>query len=117
MDKRPKFDTSWKPDFMAPGPKVDISKARSAPELLSLEYNRKLGGPLDAFQALDQTDRPIKYYQSENVLGELYRLIDERKFYQNIQKKWQERHNLDTGILHHALLYINRRADAIHYEQ
>jgi hypothetical protein len=115
MDKRPKFDTSWKPDFMAPGPKVEITKAHNVSELLDLEYRQKVE-PLDAFQALDQTDRPKKYYQSEKVLGKLYRLIDERKFYQNIQKVWQERPHVDTCILQNALNYVLYKTKTIHYQ-
>jgi RNA dependent RNA polymerase len=116
MDDRPKFDTSSKPDFMAPGPKVDISKATDVSDLLDREYDRKTEEPLDAFQALDQTDRPVKYYQSENVLGKLYRLIDERIFYQNIRKMSKEKSKIHTYILRNALQYVLRKTHAIQYK-
>src|ERR1700753_157489 len=113
MDLRPKFDSSFKPDFMAPGPKVEISKSNVF-GLLDSENSK--AEPLDAYRALDQSDRPVRYYKSENALGQLYRMIDERQFYENIQKTWQEKSSLRINVLRTALFYVLQKTRTIQYD-
>ncbi|QSS62630.1 RNA-dependent RNA polymerase [Histoplasma capsulatum] len=73
----PKFP-SCRPDFQAPSPRIRIA------ENLSL-----LEGDMDAVQDggdEDDDERPaVRFYKSENILGKLYRSIDEVKFLQHRQ--------------------------------
>lgn len=57
-----------KPDFMAPGPRMFVQKDRA---LYKME-------DYDEDDADD--DVQVSYYESEKVLGHLYRAIDEKKF-------------------------------------
>ncbi|KAI5844566.1 RNA dependent RNA polymerase-domain-containing protein [Morchella snyderi] len=62
-----------RPDFMAPGPRVLIEKNRAIAEM--------------EIEEEDEEDRntEIKYYESEKVLGHLYRAIDEKKFIHEVK--------------------------------
>jgi hypothetical protein len=79
MSKVPMFDRSMKPDFMAPGPKVKVEIIDG-----SLEFDDNKKGPFDPVSALDPEQRPTTYYQSDKVLGKLYRLVDEKGFYESL---------------------------------
>jgi hypothetical protein len=82
MNEVPQFDRSMKPDFMAPGPKVRV-------EILdgSLEFSDGNKDPLDPVSALDPEQRPTTYYESNKILGKLYRLVDEKGFYDSLRKQ------------------------------
>jgi hypothetical protein len=82
MREVPQFDRSVKPDFMAPGPKVKVEVIDST---LKFEDNKK--DPLDPVSALDPEQRPTKYYRSDNILGKLFRLVDEKGFYESLRKQ------------------------------
>src|SRR5690242_14768914 len=105
MDLRPKFDTSFKPDFMAPTPKLNVSENMNVSEMLEDNEDPAL---LDPFQALDESDRKVKFYRSERILGRLFREIDERKFFTRIQNSWnsKEPRSDTSAILARALQYV-----------
>jgi hypothetical protein len=69
----------YRPDFMAPGPRVRIA------ENISL-LEDKMENYLDNEDEDDETDRaPMRYYKSDRVLGQLFRKIDERAFLEDLQ--------------------------------
>ncbi|PWW73042.1 RdRP-domain-containing protein [Tuber magnatum] len=79
--------TLARPDFMAPGPRILIKK-----EPGFLEENAV---PDDDD---DDEDTPILYYESEKVLGKLYREIDETAFLREVQGTvHRERRERDVG--------------------
>lgn len=41
----------------------------------------------DAVSALDADRRPVRYYQSERILGKLFRAIDDEQFLETIQRE------------------------------
>jgi len=76
MNQATRFNSSFKPDFMAPTPRVHIEQKDFA--TISVEAE---GEPeSDAFLLLDD-QRHTRHYESSKVLGKLYRRIDERGFY------------------------------------
>jgi hypothetical protein len=114
MDQRPRFDTAWKPDFTAPTPKLAVSEAMNVFELLDFEPNSTVN-PLDAYGALDQTDKPVRYYQSQKVLGILFRQINERQFYLKHKKETSRPTNLNrSAVLKRALAFVLRHSAVNH---
>jgi hypothetical protein len=111
MDIRPKFQSNVKPDFMAYGPRVHIN------DNMDLSLDGDLNDGSDAVAALDQDDRKITYYPSENVLGKLYRAIDDQKFFRSIEgrSKARKHHNkTDTSpLLKFALSMVLERTPHI----
>ncbi|KLJ12209.1 hypothetical protein EMPG_12727 [Blastomyces silverae] len=74
----PKFPR-YRPDFQAPGPRVRIAESLSL-----LETHDQMTVPDDDDE--DEDERPnARYYKSENILGKLYRAIDEVEFLQHRQ--------------------------------
>jgi hypothetical protein len=82
MTKVPQFDRSMKPDFMAPGPKARVEVLDGA-----LKFGDIKKDPLDPVNALDPEQRPTTYYESNKILGKLYRLIDEKGFYDSLRNQ------------------------------
>ncbi|KAK5173143.1 uncharacterized protein LTR77_003265 [Saxophila tyrrhenica] len=68
-----------RPDFMAPSPRVVVSAGGH----LDVEEDDNEDDP--AFEDLDAEKRPFRYYESQKVLGQLYRAIDEQKFLSKMQ--------------------------------
>jgi len=69
-----------RPDFMAPGPSVVISsKIDFAEEEEEESINTSNGG-----------GKVYAVYESDKVLGQLYRAIDERVVFQDLQKQSSE---------------------------
>ena len=80
MTNMPKFQP-WRPDFEAPGPHVKVEK------LNGLDFE-----PPDHRDPDDQDDEDddftsYRYYESNKVLGKLYRAIDERKIFAEIKER------------------------------
>jgi hypothetical protein len=89
MNERPKYNSRIKPDFMAYGPRIYIDSS------LDLDLNQDVRDEGDAFAVLDQDDRKIQYYESQNVLGKLYRAIDDKKFLRAIESRSKPKHKQD----------------------
>ena len=73
-----------KPDFQAPGPRVLIDNT------IDLSPGELPGNISDEeeIEELDKISQPrTRYYQSQKVLGKLYRAIDEQKFFQQLQSQ------------------------------
>ncbi|USW59560.1 Putative RNA-dependent RNA polymerase, eukaryotic-type [Septoria linicola] len=73
----------FKPDFMAPNPRVVISHEG----LLDLQDEDN--EPDEAFDSIDSERRPMRYYESQKALGQLYRRIDERQFLADMQRDYR----------------------------
>lgn len=75
----PKFNSRAKPDFMAPAPHLVLGN-------MTLECLGDLSenGP-DATSLLDPDPRQPRYYESDKILGKLYRNIDETKFLKSLR--------------------------------
>ena len=74
--------SSVKPDFQAPGPRVLIDN------IIELSEGQLPGDVADEeeIEELDNFSQPrVRYYESQKVLGKLYRDIDEHKFLQQLQ--------------------------------
>lgn len=90
----PKFN-AFRPDFMAYGPHITVLKNKpltlNAPEKAELD---------------DEEDTPTyKYYESDKILGKLFRAIDEREIFADIQKTWKPQ-TLGISIFRVILNYI-----------
>lgn len=66
-----------RPDFMAPGPHVTIIKKEAITFVESPSWA----------EDYDEDDfQEYRYYESENINGKLYRAIDEREVFKDIQQ-------------------------------
>ncbi|KAK2731821.1 hypothetical protein FQN55_004435 [Onygenales sp. PD_40] len=72
LDRIPRFPR-YRPDFMAPGPRVHIEES-----LTLLEENEQMTVQDDDDD--DDERPPTRFYKSTKVLGTLYRSIDEQEF-------------------------------------
>lgn len=75
--RRPKF----RPDFEAPGPHVVIEKLTGTSLVDTAEVD-----PQEQEDEDDDLPR-YRYYESKKVLGKLYRAIDERQIFAEIQRR------------------------------
>ncbi|KAG0643426.1 RNA dependent RNA polymerase-domain-containing protein [Tuber brumale] len=83
--------TFAKPDFMAPGPRILIKREP--------EFVEENAVPDDDD---DDEDTPTLYYESEKVLGKLYREIDETAFLREVQgtmHRERRARNVDEGAV------------------
>ena len=71
-----------KPDFQAPGPRVLIEKDIKMEEMELGEDD----ADDDLEDSLFEAPR-TRYYESQKVLGKLYRAIDEHKFFEEVQRQ------------------------------
>ena len=106
MKQLPKYDR-LRPDFMAPSPRIHVTETGEV-EIEGLDEIND-----DAFEGIDEERRPLRYYKSHKVLGELYRNIDENRFLDGIHQHNQRRQRSSHGfmtkfcdyVLHQASLY------------
>ncbi|KAI7090193.1 RNA-directed RNA polymerase [Hortaea werneckii] len=78
----PRYDRC-RPDFMAPSPRVFITK-QGYMDFEDEEYVDD-----DAFEGMDLEKKPYRYYESQKALGHLFRAIDERRFIHSMQHERQ----------------------------
>jgi hypothetical protein len=108
MKQLPKYDR-FRPDFMAPSPRVHVSETGE----IEIEELDEIND--DAFEGIDEERRPLRYYKSQKVLGQLYRNIDEKRFLDDMHQRksrvWSAKsshgfvENLCNYVLHQASLY------------
>jgi hypothetical protein len=91
MNRFPKYKP-WRPDFMAPSPRVTIENNLWALEHQVPQWAAEEDS--DPVSELDPDVRGYRYYTSTNVLGKLYRAIDEKKFLAELQR---QRRGLDVN--------------------
>ena len=97
MSKFPRY-SPWRPDFEAPGPYVEIVPKKSV-----LYDTAVSGNSSDNDDDEDGGPAPYRYYESDKILGKLYRAIDERKIFQEIQTRVRMDGGLDSSTLMSAV--------------
>jgi hypothetical protein len=109
MSKLPKY-VRWRPDFEAPGPHVTIEKK----EGISME--RTL--PRDPDDDDDDEDfQRYRYYESDNILGKLYRAIDEREIFAEIQERSRaDGRSQNSTVMYAVWEHVQRRCRLIQWE-
>ncbi|KAL1654362.1 hypothetical protein SLS61_002962 [Didymella pomorum] len=106
---------SVRPDFMAPGRTLVINDLGAA-ELDELEDD-DLDDP-DSLSVLDPEKARIRYYKSHKALGELYRRIDEKKFFTQMRDSFQIVLSAWHGetLLQKLERYIDREAIGLQWD-
>lgn len=84
MKQLPRYDRN-RPDFMAPTPRVRVAESEE------LEIEELDDVQDEAFEGIDEERRPMRYYKSEKILGQLYRNIDEKRFLNDMQNNRQSK--------------------------
>lgn len=112
MKKMPRYN-KFRPDFMAPGPYIAVQKAKP----LSFDARPQSN------DANDDDFQPYRYYESDKILGKLYRAIDEREVFHSIQQRGLSHvHEVDrtrglvSSVLDDVWTYLQRRCQAIQWE-
>jgi len=109
MSMLPRYNP-WRPDFEAPGPYVTITKNDD----LFFEPPRT-----QSSQFGDEDDEFVgyRYYQSNKILGKLYRAIDERKIYEEIrQRSHVNGSDFSTRLMKAVWNYVERKVALIQWE-
>jgi hypothetical protein len=111
MSKMPRYDP-WRPDFEAPGPHVKIEKKGGV--VFEAPANRDPDSPGDD----DDDFTSYRYYESDKILGKLYRAIDERKVFNEIkQRSASVTGATNTATIIHAVwAYVKHETRLIHWE-
>lgn len=79
-----------RPDFMAPSPRVQVEPNTTRFEVDRDHTNFADDEDEDVVGALDPDVRSYRYYHSNNVLGQLYRAIDEKEFLAELQGRAED---------------------------
>jgi hypothetical protein len=95
---------------MAPGPRVKVGALEDVINFDSAEEN-----PHDPVSQLDPEQRPTRYYESRKVLGQLYRLIDEKGFYKSLHANSQAKANGISEMLKDLWGYAEREAAGVQF--
>jgi hypothetical protein len=106
----------FRPDFLAPGPHVAVQKDKP----LSFDT------PPEQNDGYDDDDdfSPYRFYESDKILGKLYRSIDEREVFSGIQQQGlpqyvnevnRARHSV-SSVLRGVWTYVQHRCQAIQWE-
>ncbi|EZF76853.1 hypothetical protein H105_01863 [Trichophyton soudanense CBS 452.61] len=96
-----------RPDFMAPSPRF-----RVADSIESIIGEKKSTMQEDDDEDEDDSDRRrIRYYKSNNILGRLYRSIDERSFLCQLRDAGAVDTNTNTNVLRSIWNYVLSEVD------
>ncbi|KAF2144749.1 uncharacterized protein K452DRAFT_285074 [Aplosporella prunicola CBS 121167] len=112
MLKCPKYDMI-RPDFMASGPRVIVEKKGAVFE------EEEDDDEDDAIQVLDPDFKTYRYYESERALGQLYRAIDEKKFFEEMQARSKGRvelHGDKYDLMSEVWSYVVQETQLIQWE-
>ncbi len=116
MKKCPKYDL-YRPDFMAPSPRVTVEKGTWA---LEEKSSRSLTEEdEDPVSALDPDAKSYRYYESEKVLGKLYRAIDEKNFLAELQRrarKLEASDSFDQTLIQRLWAYVRSQTRLIQWD-
>jgi len=115
MKDAPRANMSF-PDFMADGPQLVINEKGASFEEQTFDFDDDEDDPV---ADLDPDLRKRMYYESSNVLGLLYRNIDEFQFFKDMQEAG--RHGLESAGLEPLMSrlweYVERETQALQWEQ
>jgi hypothetical protein len=95
----PKYSRT-RPDFMAPGPRVVIED--------KIELNRAIAANPDDDDDEEDSRPATRYYRSEKVLGQLYRMIDEDTFLDDIRASAKEKNSNAPDPYRSLWAYVSR---------
>ena len=102
---------------MAPSPRVTVEKNTW---MLEEEPPRGLAEEdEDPVSALDPDAKSYRYYESEKVLGKLYRAIDEKNFLAELQRRARELEatdNSDKALIHRLWAYVQSQTRLIQWD-
>ncbi|KAI9825931.1 MAG: hypothetical protein M1819_000450 [Sarea resinae] len=106
MSRMPKF-ASVRPDFMAPGPNVKIEEKQGL--LLEQTSLRTQDENND-----DEDFTPYRYYESDKILGVLYRSIDEHEVFSELQKHRKLSRSL-LNVMDQVWAYVQHKCALIQW--
>ncbi|KAK8226196.1 RNA-directed RNA polymerase [Phyllosticta capitalensis] len=116
MNECPRYDMI-RPDFMAPGPRVFIEKK-------GIVFPDNEDGELaeddddeDPIEALDPDYKTYRYYESERVLGQLYRAIDEKKIFQELQMAGRRGVRGNGALMERVWAHVRTETQLIQWAQ
>jgi hypothetical protein len=110
MEKLPKFIKHLKPDFMAPGPHVTINTLDASLQFVQQEEKN----PHDPVASLDPDQRKVSYYRSEKALGQLYRMADEKGFYEQLRAQSHANTEENTSsVMEQVLEYVLTASEGV----
>lgn len=105
----PKY-SPFRPDFEAPGPYINIIKNESLSFDPPSDLDLDVGDDDDDFTG-------YRYYESNKILGKLYRKIDEREIYNEIKQRSQATESTSTATVIHAVwTYVESQCKPIQWE-
>ena len=107
---------SCKPDFMAPGPRVLLVDSA-----MTIENEDSNGlyheDEDDVLEDLETFQGPkIRYYESQKVLGHLYRALDEHKFLREVQTDKRKGVAAPRNALNQVLQYVKDKTRGLLWE-
>jgi hypothetical protein len=115
MSKCSKYDP-YRPDFMAPGPRVTVEKGLA---VLEEQFGRNLADEGEDVESdLDPDTKSYRYYESEKVLEKLYRAIDEKNFLAELQRRARELEatgGSDQTLIHRLRAYVQRQTHLVQW--
>ncbi|KAI9741386.1 MAG: hypothetical protein M1834_003103 [Cirrosporium novae-zelandiae] len=111
ISKMPKM-SRVRADFMAPSPRVHVSKN------IDIAGREVDDGPDDDDEDSSLTTPKYRYYESQKVLGKLYRQIDERAFFDEMEShmKTKSKKNAKTDILSEVFDYVLDQVGDLEWE-
>jgi hypothetical protein len=99
-----------RPDFEAPGPHVFIEKGGIQFDSATFE---------DPVEIEDEDDEysSYRYYESENIIGKLYRAINEHEIFEQIQARADVKNNAQkSSVIDEVWKYVQKRVVGIQWE-
>jgi len=110
MTRLPKSNP-WRPDFEAPGPHVMIEKNNGI-----VFETKTFRDPLDQ-EDEDDEFTSYRYYESNKILGKLYRAIDEQAVFQDIQKRASaDGFTSRSNIIDEVWCYVEKKVQGFQWE-
>ena len=102
MSRLPKHNRH-RPDFLAPGLQVSVSKGVSIENLDEISWSASKTG--------------YSYYESRKTLGYLFRSIDEQEFFQELQNTSRQFQQATSGsLLNRVWLQVRRDAPMVDWK-
>ncbi|KAK7543480.1 RNA-directed RNA polymerase [Phyllosticta citricarpa] len=114
MSECPRYDMI-RPDFMAPGPRVFIEKKGIVFQNDDDDDVVGEDDDEDPIEALDPDYKSYRYYESEHVLGQLYRAIDEKKVFQELQSVGRRSLRDSSALMEKVWAHVRTEAQLVQW--